>query len=89
MTHLSTTDVRCAIFASELQQSDHPSAHMVAAAIDAVVADLGLSGCRCRMAQEFGDHPEAASERMQWAGQLTSGEEATADGQAAGLDVTA
>ncbi len=90
MTRLSATDVRCAIFASALQQSDHPSAGMVAAAINTVLADLGLIGCRCRMAQEFGDHPEAAWERMQWAGELTSSDEATAlDPQAAGLDVTA
>ncbi len=90
MTHLSATDVRCAIFASALQRSDHPSADTLAAAINAVLADLGLIGCRCRMAQEFGDHPEAAWERMQWAGELTGGEEATALGQqAAGLDMIA
>jgi hypothetical protein len=78
MTHLSATDVRCAIFASALQQSENPSADTVAAAITTVLADLGLIGCRCRMAQEFGDHPDAASERMQWAGELTGSEEATA-----------
>jgi hypothetical protein len=90
MTHLSAIDVRCAIFASALQQSDRPAADVVAAAIDAVLADLGLMGCRCRMAQEFGDHPEAAWERMQWAGELTGCEEATPLGQqAAGLDVIA
>jgi hypothetical protein len=90
MTNLSATDVRCAIFASALQRSDHPSADMVAAAIDMVLADLGLTGCRCRMAQEFGDHPEAAWERMQWAGELTGGEAlAPLEQQAAGLDVIA
>jgi hypothetical protein len=89
MTQLSATDVRCAIFASGLQRSDHPSADMVAAAISVVLADLGLTGCRCRMAQEFGDHPEAAWERMQWAGELTGSEDATAVDQPAGLDVIA
>jgi hypothetical protein len=90
MTHLSATDVRCAIFASALQQSDHPSADMVAAAIGTVLADLGLTGCRCRMAQEFGDHPESAWERMQWAGELTGSEAAVPlDQQTAGLDVIA
>jgi hypothetical protein len=89
MTQLSATDVRCAIFASGLQQSEHPSADMVAAAINAVVADLGLTGCRCRMAQEFGDHPDAAWERMQWAGELTGSEDETAVDQQAGLDVIA
>jgi hypothetical protein len=87
--HLSATDVRCAIFASALQRSDHPSADMVAAAIDTVLTDLGLTGCRCRMAQEFGDHPDAAWERMQWAGELTGGAEATGHDQQVGLDVTA
>jgi hypothetical protein len=89
MTHLSATDVRCAIFASALQQSDHPSADVVTAAINTVLADLGLIGCRCRMAQEFGDHPEAAWERMQWAGELTGSEEAAALDQRAGLEVIA
>jgi hypothetical protein len=90
MTFLSVTDVRCAIFASALQQSDHPSADMVATAIDTVLADLGLTGCRCQMAQEFGDHPEAAWERMQWAGALTGSEAVTPlDRRATGLDVIA
>jgi hypothetical protein len=90
MTRLSATDVRCAIFASALQQSDQPSADMVAAAIDTVLASLGLPGCRCRMAQEFGDHPDAAWERMQWAGELIGSAAATRlDQQAAGLDVIA
>ncbi len=71
MTRLSATDVRCAIFASALQQSDRPSADRVTAAIRMVLADVGLIGCRGRMAQEFGDHPEAARERMQWASNLT------------------
>jgi hypothetical protein len=89
MTRLSVTDVRCAIFASALQQSDHPSADMVAAAIDTVLTDLGLGGCRCRMAQEFGDHPDAAWERMQWAGELTGSERASGHDQQAGLGVIA
>jgi hypothetical protein len=75
MTSLSANDFRCAIFASALQQSDSPSADIVAAAITSVLSDLGLSGCIDRMAQEFGDHPEAACERMRWAGQLTCGQE--------------
>lgn len=90
MTHLSVTDIRCAIFASALQQSDHPSADVVAAAIDTVLADVGLTGCRCQVAQEFGDHPEAAWERMQWAGELTGCEAAAPlNRRAAGLDVIA
>jgi hypothetical protein len=89
MTRLSATDVRCVIFASALQQSECPSADVVAAAINSVIADLGLIGCRCRMAQEFGDHPDAAWERMQWAGELTGSHDGAGHDQQAGLDMTA
>jgi len=34
------------------------------------VRQFGARGCACRMAQEFGDHPEAAAERMRWVRQL-------------------
>lgn len=70
MNRLTATDARCAVFASALQRSDQPSADAVAAAIIAAVEHLGLRGCLDLMAQEFGDHPETASERMQWVGQL-------------------
>jgi hypothetical protein len=72
MIPLNLTDARCALFASALQRSESPSAAVVAAAIRAAVTDFGLCGCLDRMAQEFGDHPEAASERMQWASQLAT-----------------
>jgi hypothetical protein len=86
MTRLSANDFRCAIFASALQQSDSPSADVVAAAITSVLTDLGVTGCIDRMAQEFGDHPEAACERMRWADQLSCGQEFV---PASELDVTA
>jgi hypothetical protein len=76
MTRLSATDARCAIFASALQRSDAPTAEAVAAAVISILADLGLAGCLGRIAQEFGDHPEEASERMRWAGQLSRDQEA-------------
>jgi uncharacterized ParB-like nuclease family protein len=72
MTRLTLTDARCALFASALQQSDLPSVDVVAAAISAALEHLGLAGCLGLMAQEFGDHPESARERMRWAGELTS-----------------
>jgi len=72
MIPLNLTDARCALFASALQRSDTPSAAMVAAAIRIAVRDFGLSGGIDRMAQEFGDHPDAATERMRWANQLTN-----------------
>jgi hypothetical protein len=55
-----------ALFASGLQPSDAPSADMVAAAINRTVQQLGVHGCVGRMAQEFGDHPDAAAKRMRW-----------------------
>jgi hypothetical protein len=70
MMRLTSNDVRCALFASVLQQSDQPSEETVLAAISAAIDHLGLGGCFDWMAQEFGDHPETACERMRWIGQL-------------------
>jgi hypothetical protein len=36
------------------------------------VLQFGTRGCAGRMAQEFGDHPEAAAERMRWIRQLVA-----------------
>jgi hypothetical protein len=59
-----------ALFASGLQRSDAPTAAMAAEAINATVQAIGVHGCASRMAQEFGDHPDAAAERMRWICQL-------------------
>ena len=56
-----------ALFASVLQCSDNPSAGQVRKAIAAAVRAYGGLGCVQRVAQEFGDHPEAAVDRMRWA----------------------
>jgi hypothetical protein len=56
-----------ALFASVLQISDAPSAVQVRQAIDAATNTLGDRGCVARVAQEFGEHPEAAVTRMRWA----------------------
>jgi hypothetical protein len=61
-----------ALFASGLQRSDVPTAVMAAEAITATVLRFGIHGCLSRMAQEFGDHPDAAAERMRWICQLTA-----------------
>jgi len=61
-----------ALFASSLQRSDAPGADVVAEAIRVTVQQLGTDGCTGRMAQEFGDHPEAATERMRWVRSLLS-----------------
>jgi hypothetical protein len=71
MTRLNVHDARCeALFASGLQRSDAPTAAMVAEVIGRTVRQFGIRGCASRMAQEFGDHPEAAAERMRWVRQL-------------------
>lgn len=56
-----------ALFVSVLQRSDNPSAGQVRKAVAAAVRAYGGLGCVQRVAQEFGDHPEAAMDRMRWA----------------------
>ena len=56
-----------ALFVSTLQRSDAPSAGQVGAAAAAALHAYGRRGCAERVAQEFGDHPEAAVARMRWA----------------------
>ena len=63
---------REALFASALQPSDAPTAKAVAEAIDSTVRQFGIGGCAGRMAQEFGDHPEVAVERMRWVCRLAA-----------------
>jgi hypothetical protein len=71
MTTLTVNDMRCtALFASGLQRSDALTAAAVAEAVRRTVRQFGVRGCEGRMAQEFGDHPEAAMERMRWVRQL-------------------
>jgi hypothetical protein len=55
-----------ALFVSDLQPTDAPTADMVAEAINCTVLRFGVRGCAGRMAQEFGDHPDAAAARMRW-----------------------
>ena len=73
MTRLNVNDARCeALFASGLQPSDAATADLVAQVIRHTVRRYGIRGCADRMAQEFGDHPEAAAERMRWVRQLAA-----------------
>ena len=68
MNDASTTAVWAeALFVSVLQRSDRPSPGQVRKAIAAVVRVHGRRGCADLVAQEFGDHPETAVERMRWA----------------------
>jgi hypothetical protein len=57
-----------ALFVSALQPSDRPAARQVR---DAIVTSLAAyrdaAGCAAKMAEEFGEHPEQAANRMRWA----------------------
>jgi hypothetical protein len=71
MTGLKMIDAQCAaLFASGLQRSDAPTGDTVDEAVQRTVRQFGVGGCEGRMAQEFGDHPEAAMDRMRWVRQL-------------------
>jgi hypothetical protein len=73
MTMPIAADVQCeALFASSLQSTDTVTAEVATAEIRSTIQRLGPTGCASRMAQEFGDHPEEARDRMRWARQLTS-----------------
>jgi hypothetical protein len=60
-----------ALFVSALQCSEEPTAGQVRQAVAGAVRAFGSRGCIERMAQEFGDHPEAAAARMHWARTVT------------------
>ena len=84
VTQPDMNGVRCqALFCSGRQPSDAPAAGMAATAISRAVQQLGTGGCAGRMAQEFGDHPDAAARRMRWVRQLIAQGPATQWRQAA------
>ncbi|HEY2041357.1 MAG TPA: hypothetical protein VGH11_01680 [Jatrophihabitans sp.] len=57
-----------ALFVSNLQPSDHPSAEQVITAIRGSLADNGgESGCVVAFVSEYGEHPDEAADRMRWA----------------------
>jgi hypothetical protein len=61
-------DVRTeALFVSHLQRSQHPTAESIRATVAATVDRLGPTGCAALVAQEFGEHPDCAPDRMRWA----------------------
>ncbi|HEY3008921.1 MAG TPA: hypothetical protein VGJ63_12795 [Micromonosporaceae bacterium] len=73
MQHIAINSVRShALFVSALQPSDDPGTEQVRQAISGAVRQFGSRGCAGRMAQEFGDHPEAAVARMRWARQIVA-----------------
>jgi len=56
-----------ALFASDVQRSQQLTAELIRAAVSATVSKLGATGCAALVAQEFGEHPDCALGRMQWA----------------------
>ena len=73
MTWRNVSDAWCeALFASGLQPSDAPDAGTITAAIEGALRQFGIRGCAGRMAQEFGDHPDAAANRMRWVHDLAA-----------------
>jgi hypothetical protein len=63
---MTRAEVAEALFVSDLQPSQSPSAEAVQAAVDSTVARYGTGGCAARVASEFGDHPDLAVRRMTW-----------------------
>jgi hypothetical protein len=57
-----------ALFASDLSASEpHPAAELREAITTTIRRFGGVRGCAARMAEEFGEHPTQAAERMRWA----------------------
>lgn len=56
-----------ALFASTLQPSGSPSPDQVRHAVTTTLSRLGSRGCAAQAAGEFGDHPDTAAARMNWA----------------------
>jgi uncharacterized protein YheU (UPF0270 family) len=56
-----------ALFVSDLQPSQHPSPQTLEDAVTAMILRHGSDGCAAAVAEEFGDHPESAVQRMCWA----------------------
>lgn len=61
-------DVRTeALFVSDVQRSQQPTAEHIRQAVSAMVDLLGEARCAELVAQEFGEHPDCAPSRMRWA----------------------
>ena len=68
MTSVNPDDIRTeALFVSDVQRSQQPTPELIRAAVTATVDRLGERGCAALVAQEFGEHPDCALGRMQWA----------------------
>jgi hypothetical protein len=72
MITMTRTRVAEALFVSDLQPSQTPSAEVIHAAVDRMIQQYGADGCAVQMASEFGDHPEQAVRRMIWVRRIMS-----------------
>ena len=73
MTKVNVNEAVCdAIFASALEPSDGLTAETLTEAIGCTVRQLGPAGCAGVVAEQFGDHPEAAAARMRWVRQVVN-----------------
>lgn len=67
-TDLLTAARAEALFTSDLSADSHPTCADVSAVIrHAIRTRGGTRGCAAVLAGEYGDHPEIAAPRMQWA----------------------
>jgi hypothetical protein len=63
-----TQDVRIeALFVSDVQGSQQPTPEAIRYAVEHTVQRHGELGCAALVAQEFGEHPDVAVDRMRWA----------------------
>jgi hypothetical protein len=60
-----------ALFACDLQPSQHPAHDEIRQEVTGILRRFGPRWCAERVAQEFGDHPETAVHRMAWALEAT------------------
>jgi hypothetical protein len=72
MSSLSSTSCCQALFASDLQSSEHPEPTQVRETIQQTLQTLGEKRCVELMAQEYGDHPDTAPARMRWVRSVVS-----------------
>lgn len=59
-----------ALFVSNTQRSSDPDDATVRATVSDTLRRLGADECYARAAAEFGDHPDEAFDRIQWARHL-------------------
>lgn len=59
-----------ALFVSDTPCHSHPDAETVRATVSATLDQLGPNECYARAAEVFGDRPDVALSRIQWAREL-------------------